>query len=318
MPVIEFEDGYKAEFDGEPSQEDIDEVYSTIKRQQQISGYQKETELAQKEAGKSVTRRFGRELVNFGLSAPAKFAVSAGEIARHPLATLQGETTQREYDLPGIDPFKSFQSEAGAEVLSGRHPAKIIGQKAVEVPLAGLETLGLAKVGVGLAKGVPKILGATKGVFAQRAEKRAIESALQAIKPSVQSMSKKEKIALLKQSGLKTKTGGLRGTETKGILNKLEPVTTEKDIEIAQSAARAGVSKSLTPDKNISLLNRKISETANEVRPILEKVKRPFYVNPIKSKFDALKESADPRYIEIFADPTKERALLKPEKQLPT
>lgn len=250
-------------------------------RATQIEGFKLQAEEAKKEASKSVARRFGRELINFGLSAPAKFIASAAEV---PQAVFTGKAAQKEYKIPGVDPFKSFISEAETEALAGRHPAKIIGQKAIEVPLAGLETLGLTKLGVSAVKGA-------KSLFKSRADVRALKEAISVTKPT---LTPKEEIAA-KATGRVTKTGlGRKVT--------LEP--SERDIEVAEAVK--GIVKKGDPFKNIQRIRSNIAKISDdEVREAIRANDSIFNNSQLRTKLNIAKEDSE---LLFAGDLSKEKA----------
>lgn len=86
---------------------------------------------------------------------PAKFVASALEA---PGVAYNKQYTDRTYKVPGLTPFKSFQSDYGdveKQVIEGKKGLGSAAWELAKIPLAGAETLGLAK-------GIGKIAGATK------------------------------------------------------------------------------------------------------------------------------------------------------------
>jgi len=83
---------------------------------------------------------------------PAKFVASAVEAPR--VIASGGKTSQREYKLPGLTPFKSYQSDfkgIADDVISGKKGLGSAAWGLAQVPLAGAEVLG---IGGGLSRGL--------------------------------------------------------------------------------------------------------------------------------------------------------------------
>lgn len=95
---------------------------------------------------------------------PAKFIASAIEV---PEVAYKGKFTDRTYKVPGLTPFKSFQSDYGKvadEVIAGNKGLGSAAWELAKIPLAGLET-GVSMGGV--AKGAKLLLkGNIKGAGA--------------------------------------------------------------------------------------------------------------------------------------------------------
>ena len=82
---------------------------------------------------------------------PAKFIASALEA---PVVAYKGKYTDRTYKVPGLSPFKSFQSDFGQvekDVIEGRKGLGSAAWELAKIPLAGLET---GVLGGGLSRGV--------------------------------------------------------------------------------------------------------------------------------------------------------------------
>jgi len=84
---------------------------------------------------------------------PAKFIASAVEMPQ--IILKNGKTHQREYKIPGLSPFKSYQSDfanISNDVIEGEKGLGSAVWGMAQVPLAGLETAGIAK-GIGKTAG---------------------------------------------------------------------------------------------------------------------------------------------------------------------
>lgn len=110
--------------------------------------YKQEAERAKSPLGfswnavKALPRAIGDTLVG----TPAKFIASTAEV---PGTLLRGgKTTQREYKVPGLSPFKSYQSDfekVAGDVIEGRAGLGRAAWEMAKVPLAGLEMYGVGK-----------------------------------------------------------------------------------------------------------------------------------------------------------------------------
>lgn len=250
-------------------------------RKAKVEGYKLEAERAQKEAKKSIFRRFVEETPNTLVGIPARFVTSAIE---SPYTFATGKATQKEYDLPGLDPFKSFQSESESRIMAGANPLGEIGKKALSVPLAGLETLGLAKAGVSLTKGA-------QSLFKGRADARALKQALDITKPT---LSSKEEI-IAKEAGRFSK---------KGISGKISLAPNDRDVEVAEAVK--DVVKKGDPFKNIQRIRSKIAEISDdEVRGAIKANDSIFNNNQLNSKLGIAKEDSD---LLFAGDAAKEKA----------
>ena len=141
-----------------------------------VPQFRQEAAIAQQEAGKSTARRFGKELVQTFVGSPARFGASVKEI---PQVLATGNAPQTIYNIPGLDPFKSFQSEAettAGQIIEGQRPLSAALKPSYEVPLAGAEAVGVGKLAAGVARFGRKII--TKG-----AEGRMIQDAINLITP---------------------------------------------------------------------------------------------------------------------------------------
>lgn len=83
---------------------------------------------------------------------PAKFLASALEA---PKVALTQQYTNKTYKIPGISPFKSFQSDFGdveTDVIEGRKGLGSAAWSLAQIPLAGLEMYGVGKGAKNVAK----------------------------------------------------------------------------------------------------------------------------------------------------------------------
>jgi hypothetical protein len=211
-----------------------------------LSQLQQQASISEKEAQKPLINRFAKELPKEALKQTIgqipKFIASTIET---PKALLTGKTSQKEYKVPGLPPFRSFQSEAetrAGEIVEGRKPLYSAIEPFATVPLAGMETAGL--IG-GIQKGLPTI----KDLLQKRTENKQFDKALKAITPSIGQLPKREKEVLL-QAGRIT---------PKGIFKSERVIPNKKDFELANKYS------DLLQDKNtIKNTNTIMKEIANE------------------------------------------------------
>ena len=151
-----------------------------------------EANAAKEEAGKSVTSRFFSALPgaisDMFIKNPAKLAVSG---AMAPVDIGRQITGMKPIvtELPFVG--KTFQAEAQSRLDKGQNPLLAVGQSALEVPLAGLETIGVGKA---LAAAPRLLQTATQNVtrrfgqkLADRAEKKSLDYALELTAPKITS-----------------------------------------------------------------------------------------------------------------------------------
>ena len=266
MSVIEFENGRKVEFDGDPTPEDIDFVakeLSITKRPDQTA-LQEEITTTGQEAERGIGSRFLEELpqetIRAFLKNPAKlvasglfspFDVGRQMLGRKPIAA----------ELPLIG--KTFQAEAEERLQKGASSLGTIGRAALEVPLAGAETIGLGK-GISLAG---------KGVSAFRGR---LSKTLQKTAPVL--------------SSFKEQAAKEAGRVYKSFFGRVKIKPTPKDIEVGKTVQ--GLVNSRNPFKNILNLKQEIAKTDNLVGQGLQKNNVIFNQNQLQSKLLAAKEES--------------------------
>ena len=136
-------------------------------REQKISRYNQETESLRGEAKKAgslggiikeTAKGLPKAALEVGVGTPAKFAASTLEA---PKAAITGKASQRTYDLPGLEPFKSYQSEAetrAGDIIEGKKSLASAATPFASVPLAGIETLFLGSAASKSLKAVKNIM----------------------------------------------------------------------------------------------------------------------------------------------------------------
>ena len=184
MPTVTFGTGQSVEFKNAPTQQDIEEVATKLGINKpslehgavKIQQLQEELGKAQQESNRGLLGRVARELpketAKVLLQTPARFVASG---ALSPIDITRGLMGQKpiQANIPLLG--QTFQGAAQARLDTGEEmpilgkstPLKEIARAAVEVPLAGLETLGMTQI---IKKGAG-ILG--KALQAKKEAKRA-------------------------------------------------------------------------------------------------------------------------------------------------
>jgi len=143
---------------------------------------------------KQVKEELPTAALQVGVETPAKFLASAAEVpgilrrGKEGIEEgrgLQGyQATGKEYNIPGIKPFKSYISEAenrAGDIVEGKKPLYTAAAPFAAVPLAGMETAGLAK-GIGQvgklgARGVSALRPQSyKKLLAETTERKIMEA----------------------------------------------------------------------------------------------------------------------------------------------
>ncbi len=250
-------------------------------RQQKITRFQSEAQGFRDEAKKKgsfggllkgTIKGLPKATFEVGVGTPAKFLTS---IVEAPKAAITGKASQRTYDLPGLEPFKSFQSEAetrAGKIIEGEKPLYTAISPFVEVPLAGIEALFIGK---GISKGIK----ATQKIRSAGDVKRVAQAVFS---PT----SKKEKVSAFKKAG---QPGGV--TE-KGITKKIVYTPTKQDIvsaKIVQGTIRAKSS----PIKNITRINQRVEDVSQGVESFLKtaKTNKKISVKSLSASLDNIKPS---------------------------
>lgn len=242
-------------------------------REQKISRYNQETEALRGEAKKagslgSIVKETAKGLpkaaLEVGVGTPAKFLASAGEVLEQAMPGKDmTKATQRTYDLPGLQPFKSYQSEAetrAGEIVEGKKSLASAAIPFASVPLAGVETLFL---GSAVSKGVK----AVKNIG-------SFKNALKMIVPQNYSqLGKKGAESVIGKAG---KPGGAYTTALGKI--KVKPSATH----IKQANVIAPYVKSGNPIKTADNIGKEITRYSEKVlTPFLKNNKTPIDVGDL-------------------------------------
>lgn len=225
---------------------------------------------------KLFTKQFARELpgaiTKVLYEQPAKFVLSAGEV---PQTFATGKAEQKSYDLPGLKPFKSFQSEAAdraEKIRAGELPVWTALIPFVEVPLAGAELLGIAQSG-------KKVFNRGISFLQKRAASKVDDAIIDLTQPI---LKKQTKIQAFEQSG---KPGGATISSKKGKI-KIQP--TAKDRQVAASVVDI-VDPKKNPIQNLNKVNKAIEDISEtQVTPFLKNNPRTFNIATIESKLNAI------------------------------
>lgn len=193
----------------------------TEDRGERLNRFAQEQTQLDKDANRSVFSRFAEELPK-GLARafvkePARFAASA---AVAPVDIARGVAGQKPLDvnIPGVG--GTFQGEAQKRLDEGASPLATVGRATLEVPLVGLETLGIGKI----AK--TGVVGA-KRLFQARRTASEISHAVDAVSPA---LNKAGRIEAFARAG---KPGGV----AKGRFGAVKRTPSNEDIEIAKAAS---------------------------------------------------------------------------------
>lgn len=249
-----------------------DAEYNTLKqlvspgKKVDISQLRAEAEASTKEAErlggvggliKSTIAGLPKATAQVGLETPAKFITSAAE---SPRAIVTGKAAQKEYRLPFLSPFKSYISEAetrAGQIVEGKKPLYTALAPFAQVPLAGLETAGIAKGLFG-----DKVLTAGKTItgkiISPGEEIPGLFSRNMAIKQTMSKVPKKELGEVPVKRGL--------------ITRKLQRAPSEYEKDVAK-VAKPFISR--YPEKSREKITKEIARISNkEILPNLKKTNR--------------------------------------------
>lgn len=265
MATIEFENGKKVEFDGDPTPEDVDFVAKELgigrggMSPENKARLRTEAQEAEQESQKGIGRRFLGELPKQTakelLQKPAKLAIS-GALAPIDIARQTAGGKPISTELPFVG--KTFQAEAEERLEKGASPLGTVGRAALEVPLAGAEALGVGKAAGAL---------------------RNKRLASQAIKKTAPVLNKaQEQIA--KQAG----------RVYKSFFGKVKLTPSPRDIETAKTVEKLITSGD--PFKNIERVRTAIAKTDNTIQQGIKKNNVPVYKNRLRIALLQAKEES--------------------------
>jgi hypothetical protein len=237
-------------------------VETPTQRQERIGKeLEKEKEIgknASKVGVKEVAKELPRAALQVGAGGPAQFIASAKEV---PGTLASGKAEQKTYNLPGLQPFQSLQSEAENMAMAGEPMIKAIGIPALKTVGEGLETLAITK---GISKLVPKATEKTKEFFTSLKESSNLKNAIESITNN--KLSKKEAIESLVRSG---RQGG--ATEKGTLFKKVETTPDYDDMQAAKAIKDLGIKNSNGPVKNINKISKEVTRVfKEETNPYIE------------------------------------------------
>ncbi len=210
---------------------------------------------------------------------PAKLLISGGEGA---IAGFENKPTAtgKTYNLPGLAPFKSFQSEAVDRAKSGQGPVKNILEGTGQTALAGLQTIGMVE-------------GGLKG------GKAAYDSLQPTVQTAIDAVSATPKGSQLGKAYADTVTGK-RAATPGGII---KPQSIGPDSQAVGLGTRLqDILTSKDPLKNLDSLATNLQETEGKLGPLLENDKTPFIKQSVNDGLGELEKNM-PR--EFIKDPNK-------------
>jgi len=225
---------------------------------------------------KPFTKEFAAELpgavAKVAYEQPAKFAISAAEL---PETIIKGRATERTYDLPGLDMFQSFQTEAqerAGKIRAGELPLWTALIPFAEVPLAGMEFGGLLS-------GTKKVTQRSLGLLRAKITSKADDALIDLTQPL---LKKKTSIQALERTGMPG------GAKLKGVRGKIKVQPSQYDEAVAQSV-KGIVNPKSSSIKNLNKVNDAISTISEkQVKPFLQQSPRPFNVATLESKLRAI------------------------------
>ena len=303
-----------------PQYKDMVNIGATTKREtESIQAGQKAQEFLSKPFYKQIfskeaVKETPKSTLNVLVGTPAKFVTSATEI---PSILKTGKATQKTYDLPGLEPFKSYQSEADTRfnkaIDINQTPSNLKAnlmalQPFAEVPLAGVETAVTTKglfgdvtlTGKNAGKSTSGLVQKGLSFLEKSKEKKAISSALQVTSPKI---DKKLAESTIKKAG---QPGGLKA---QGLSKRFIRTPSQYDLDVAKDAAQIGVKNNNSVIKNSELLGKSLDEeyfsienylksNSSQINPTyisdrLGKIKAPttFRGDP-ENAYNAIKETA--------------------------
>jgi hypothetical protein len=287
MAKIKFENGTVVNFNGNPTPKDVEEVASRLGLQKKVSPFNPNAQNSQfvqptpagatemkysKSDNTGVLGKFFKELpkatLETAVGQPVKLMTSAAEGLVQTIKT--GENASgKTYDLPGLTPFKSFQSEAIDRTTAGQGKLKNILQGSFEVGMAGLDTIGLAKAGIKAVSTGKKAITTLATKQAERKAASTFKEVLDVVKP---------KLTATEEAAAKAQGRG----SLKGLFNKVDIAPSERDIEITKVAQEAGVKAGKGFDTNIKVMKEAQKNSANLVRQGLKDSKAIWNKNELK------------------------------------
>ncbi len=176
---------------------------------------------------KNFYQGLGPAAMQVGVGDVAQFAASAIEA---PKTIATGKASGKTYNLPGLKPFQSIESEAQGAVQSGTEgPLKAILTKGAKTIAEGVQTSGTLSSALG---DVNLVTGEAKSGFVQKAfsklgDNQAEKNAIKLLEPK---LSASERASELKSGNISTK--GVKGT----VVQNLDPKMVETAMPYVKGA----------------------------------------------------------------------------------
>ncbi len=221
------------------------------------------------------------------LKSPAKLATSAGEGFVQTLKTGGRQNASgKTYNIPGLAPFKSFQSDAADRAAAGQGPVKNAAEAALGIGGATLDTLALGEGASEIPDAADRVItgaknaaSATIDALKSRGSQKALDEALDVTKPL---LDKKASITALENAGKPGGTGA-----------NLQITNSPHDVEVAKSV-QGLVKKGASAAENNTAINKEISRVSEqEITPFLEKNQAPFNQKTFSAYLDKTVQPAN-------------------------
>lgn len=243
------------------------------------------------EVAKNTANVFAKPVAQFGVSAVEALS-PLSKTAIYRKEGLAGKTSQKEYSLPLIGKFKSFQSEfepTYQKAIDEPSALKAYGSVAwkgiAEPVLAGIQTGATAK-------GLVKATGAAKNITKSFQNTRNLKNALKATEEGLTKDVKVESIM---------KAGRPGGAVKKGVFRTIKPSYTKEDTKIANAVKDLKLGGN--PIKNATKINKQISSFSEEkLKPYIRFNSKPLTEKDLlklNNQIDAIKPDTI-----LGADPT--------------
>jgi len=309
MSIIQFSNGHTVEFSGTPTQQDIESLgqqmglHNTNTNPVGKSGLPLSTSpfnpntpnsqfidpnkpVAGTTTGSKFVGSLPKAAAETFLQAPAKLLTSGAEGLTQTIKTGgQENASGKTYHTP-VGDFKSFQSEAIDRANAGQSPLKNIGQSALQIGAAGLDTIG---TGALLASAPEKLAGLASKVDVRAGGaaldkaiastgKQTTKDALDLVQPAVNKklaintlkLSGKETAPVLDEAGNVIKPSTKLGASESGLLKNVKANPTPQLQDVAKDV-KGLISKNNSPIKNITNLNQEIGRiSSQEIEPVLK------------------------------------------------
>jgi hypothetical protein len=197
------------------------------------------------------------------LGGPAKLFASTGEGIVQTFKTGgKSNATDQTYKLPGLAPFKSFQSDATDRAKQGQNPVLNAGQATLGTAGAGLDTLAFVDAASG-----------AKNLVSNLADKKAISGVWDTIKPELGKINS-TKAGMLEETGI-------------------GKAATVKPNQEMITAATPYVKDAKTPLQAVTNMQAGIAEKGDALQKALKDTKAIYTKSQVQGAFNKIEPSAD-------------------------